>query len=116
MPTSPEEAYLAEVEKHNTNLIDNSGDRVAHYQVLSPAETYFSLRSLVEGMARGARPVLLPFGPKIFFAVNLLVALTVEEAAVCHVRGESDDYSERSPSRYCAILGCRIESSTSGQL
>lgn len=116
VPTSPEEAYLAEVEKHNKNLIDNSGDRVAHYQVLSPVETYFSLRSLVEGMARGARPVLLPFGPKLFFAVNLLVALTVEEAAVWHVRGESDDYSERSPSRYCAILGCRIDSSTSGQL
>ena len=66
MPTSLEEAYLAEVEKHNKNLIDNSGDRVAHYQVMSPVDTYFSLRSLVEGMARGAGPVLQPFGPKLF--------------------------------------------------
>jgi len=108
VPTSPENAYLLEVEKHNKNLIDNSKDRVAYYQVLSPVETYFSLRSLVEGIARGARPVMLPFGPKLFFAVSLLVALTVEESAVWHVSGESDEYSERSPSRYSAILSCLI--------
>ena len=47
--------------------------------------------------------------------MNLLVVLTVEEAAVWHVRGESDDYSERGPSRYCAILGSRIDSSTGSQ-
>lgn len=108
VPTSPEKAYLDEVEKHNKNLIDNSKDRVAYYEVLSPVETYFSLRSLVEGIARGARPVLLPFGPKLFFAVSLLVALTIEESAVWHVSGESDEYSERSPSRYCAILSCLV--------
>lgn len=115
VPKSPEKAYLEEVEKHNMNLIDNSKERVAHYQVLSPVETYFSLRSLVEGIARGARPVLLPFGPKLFFAVSLLVALTVEESAVWHVSGESDDYSERSPSRYCAILRCLVGSTSETQ-
>lgn len=108
IPTSPEKAYLLEVEKHNRNLIDNSKERVAHYQVLSPVETYFSLRSMVEGIAREARPVMLPFGPKLFFAVSLLVALTVEESAVWHVSGESDEYSERSPSRYSAVLTCLI--------
>ncbi|WP_029527814.1 hypothetical protein [Polaromonas glacialis] len=108
VPQSPEAAYLAEVRRHNKNLIDNSKERVAYYQVLSPVDTYFSLRSLVEGIARGARPVLLPFGPKLFFAVNLLVAMTVEEAAVWHVTGESDEYSERSPSRHSTILSCLI--------
>lgn len=108
VPQSPEAAYLAEVKRHNKNLIDNSKDRAAYYQVLSPVDTYFSLRSLVEGIARSARPVLLPFGPKLFFAVNLLVAMTVEEAAVWHVSGESDEYSERSPSRHSTILSCLI--------
>jgi hypothetical protein len=108
VPQSPELAYLAEVKQHNKNLIDNSKGRVVYYQVLSPVDTYFSLRSLVEGIARGARPVLLPFGPKLFFAVSLLVAMTVEEVAVWHVSGESNDYSERSPSRHSVILSCLI--------
>jgi len=110
VPESPETAYLAEVEKHNKNLIANCKDRVAQYQLMSPVETYFSLRSLVEGIAMQARPVLLPFGPKLFFAVNLLVAMTVEEAAVWYVNGESDDYSDRRPSRYSAIMECVIRS------
>lgn len=104
---------MTEVKRHNKNLIDNSKDRAAYYQVLSPVDAYYSLRSLVEGIARGARPVLLPFGPKLFFAVNLLVAMTVEEAAVWHVSGESDEYSERSPSRHSAILSCLISTTRS---
>lgn len=113
VPQSPEAAYLAEVRRHNKNLIDNSKERAAYYQVLSPVDTYFSLRSLVEGIAQGARPVMLPFGPKLFFAVSLLVAMTIEEAAVWHVSGESDEYSERSPSRHSAILSCTISRSES---
>ncbi len=112
VPESPETSYLDEVKRHNKNLMDNRKGRVAHYQVLDPLDCYFSLRSLTEGVARSARPVLLPFGPKIFFAVSLLVAMTIEEAAVWHVSGENDDYSERSPSRHSVILSCILSHRT----
>jgi hypothetical protein len=108
VPESPESDYLNEVEKHNREVINANKDRISHYQVLSPVDTYFTLRSLVDGIAREARPVLLPFGPKIFFAINLLVALSIDEAAVWHVDGESDEYSERKPSRHSVALTCRL--------
>lgn len=111
IPKSPEEDYLEEVKRHNKDLIDDSEDHVAHYHVLSPADTYFSIRSLVEGMAMTARPVLLPFGPKLFFAINLLVAMTIEEAAVWHVSGESDEYGDRNPSKYSAVFECVLSKS-----
>lgn len=108
VPESPETAYLDEVRRHNKILMDNRKERIAHYNVLDPLDCYFSLRSLTEGVARSARPVLLPFGPKIFFAVSLLVAMAIEEAAIWHVSGENDDYGERSPSRHSVILNCLI--------
>jgi hypothetical protein len=55
------------------------------------------------------RPVLLPFGPRIFFAISLLVAMTVEEAAVWHVDGD-DDSSVRLPqsSGHAVVLSCSV--------
>jgi len=108
VPQSPESRYLDEVKKHNKHLIESRKGSVAYYNVLSPLDTYYSLRSLVEGIGRDARPVLLPFGPKIFFAINLLVAMTNEEASVWHVSGESDEYGFRNPSRFSTSLRCRI--------
>lgn len=35
-------------------------------------------------------PVLLPFGPKIFFAISLLVASVYREVGVWHVTGDSE--------------------------
>lgn len=109
VPESTQAEYLVEVEKHNKELITANQNRVSHYQVLSPVDTYFALRSLVQGMARDSRPVLLPFGPKIFFALNLLVALTIEEAAVWHVDGENDEYGDRQPSRESVVFSCNIQ-------
>jgi hypothetical protein len=109
-PLSPETAYLQQLQKHNRSLLESGleRERFTSYEVMSPVDTFFSLRSLVEGIAKGARPVLLPFGPKVFFAVNLLVAMSVPEAAVWHVSGERDDYDERSPSGNSVILTCAL--------
>jgi hypothetical protein len=58
-----------------------------------------------------ARPVLLPFGPRIFFAISLLVAMAVEEAAVWHVDGDDDNSVDaQQPTGHAVILSCLISS------
>lgn len=103
VPHSPFDEYLQEVKQHNRPLLERGEARVLDYNVLAPVDAYFSLRSLLQGIACDARPVLFPFGPKIFFAVSLLAALSVEEAAVWQVSGESDDYGDRSPSQFSVL-------------
>ena len=79
------------------------------YEVLQPRETYFSLLSLVIGLLSNARPVLLPFGPKIFFAVSLLVAMSVEEVAVWHVDGDNDaTESLKQSSGHVVLMSCSL--------
>jgi len=80
------------------------------YEVLSPVNAYHTLLSLVRGMRNVARPILLPFGPKIFFGLSLLVAMVIDEAAVWFVDGENTTSSDMSqPSLHAVIMGCRIE-------
>lgn len=112
VPESPEEKYLDEVQRHNKQLIKADLNRVLNYQVMAPVDTFFSLRSLVEGMTRDARPVMLPFGPKIFFAVSLLVAMSIDEAAVWHVDGENEEYSDRNLSKHSVVMTCTISAPT----
>jgi hypothetical protein len=104
VPHSPEIKFIKAVRAHNRELISTSGGESIDYQVLRPRETYFSLLSLVVGLLANARPVLLPFGPKIFFAVSLLVAMSVEEVAVWHVDGDDNTADNLQQSSGHAVL------------
>ena len=97
VPHSPEIKYLIEVREHNNNLILENSDHVIDYQVLNPVDTFYSLRSLVFGLRQSTRQILLPFGPKIFFAVSLLLALVTDELAIWHVTGETLEHTARRP-------------------
>jgi len=110
VPTSPEEKYLREVHAQNKELLHERMTKQLEYEVLSPVDAYHTLLSLVRGMRNVARPILLPFGPKIFFGLSLLVAMVIDEAAVWFVDGENTSRSDTSqPSPHSVIMGCRIE-------
>ncbi|WOI46501.1 hypothetical protein [Acidovorax sp. BLS4] len=110
VPISPEEKYLREVQVQNKELLLERKTKQLEYQVLSPIDSYHTLLSLVRGMRNVARPILLPFGPKIFFGLALLVAMVIEEAAVWFVDGENTSSSDMSqPSLHSVIMACRIE-------
>lgn len=109
VPHSPESKFIKAVRKHNRELSSADGRVLIDYDVLKPRETYFSLLSLVVGLLSNARPVLLPFGPKIFFAVSLLVAISVEEAAVWHVDGDDDAATGvQQSSGHVVLMSCSI--------
>lgn len=110
VPTSPEEKYLREVQIQNKELLLERKTKQLEYEVLSPIDAYHTLLSLVRGMRNVARPILLPFGPKIFFGLSLLVAMVIDEAAVWFVDGENTSSSDESqPSLHSVIMGCRIQ-------
>jgi len=108
IPSSPEHRFLQKVTSHNRELI-TAGDGVIDYEVLQPVDTYFRLMSLVVGLSPTARPILLPFGPKLFFALALLVSMRFEKAAVWHVDSDDDLFGgSSSPSGHGIVLSCRI--------
>jgi hypothetical protein len=92
IPTSPELKYLGQVEKQNKELIEGTPkEEKFNYDVLDPMRLYLSLVSMMTPMAATTKPVLLPFGPKIFFAVCLMISLQFPEVSVWHVSGEEDE-------------------------
>lgn len=110
VPTSPEDKYLKEVKEQNQDLLQELNEKQIEYGVMEPVDAYHSLLSLVRGIRRTARPILLPFGPKMFFALSLLIAMIIDEAAVWFVDGENTSSTDQGqPSPHAVILSCRIE-------
>lgn len=92
VPESSEKRYLSKVKQQNREFLKTCGEnRTLHYQVNRPLMTLFTLESLVAGFQGTYKPVLLPFGPKIFFACALLVAMTRSECSVFYVTGEDTE-------------------------
>ncbi len=111
-PDSPETEYRPQVEEHNKRIIaaTPSGRRLI-YDVLRPVDTLISLESLVAGLKKNFKPILLPFGPKIFFALSLLVSALHEETAVWTVSGEDNEPEiDRKPSAHVAGISLLIDS------
>lgn len=89
VPNSEEERFLFQVQKQNAELIDNTlADSRFDYDVLDPIGQLSMLSSMLSEITKFSRPVLLPFGPKIFFAICLLAAMRSPSVAVWHVSGE----------------------------
>lgn len=111
VPNSPETKFLRAVKAYNRELTSGDVGVPIDYEVLRPRDAYFSLLSLVVGLLSEARPVLLPFGPRIFFAISLLVAMAVEEAAIWHVDGDDDNSVDiQQPTGHAVIMSCLISS------
>jgi hypothetical protein len=109
-PESPEVQYRPQVEEHNKRIIAATppGRRLI-YDVLSPVDTLIGLESLVAGLKKNYKPVLLPFGPKLFFALSLLVSALHEDVAVWSVSGEeSEPEVDRKPSMFVTAISVVI--------
>lgn len=92
MPQSHIGEYEDAVARNNKDLLarERRRDHVTSYRVERPAETFGLLAAAVSRAVPTMNPVLLPFGPKIFFALCLLVAAVYPESGVWHVTGDSD--------------------------
>lgn len=79
--------FLSAVNRSNADILSQVVEsRVFDYRLADPAATYRNLVSIISGAARDSRPVLLPFGPKIFFACASLAAIACyPEASVWRV-------------------------------
>jgi hypothetical protein len=109
VPNSPISEFRDAVEKNNEGLVERArrSNRLVEYQVDDPAATYGQLELLVSDLSRRSNPVLLPFGPKIFFALSLLQSYEHAQAGVWAVSSErTAPATDRRPSR--CIVGFHV--------
>ncbi len=91
-PQSPEPRFAEQVNERNSGLLEGtSREAIYAYQVMDPAAQFAQLSSMLSSMLIDSKPVLLPFGPKIFFAVCILISFIYPEISVWHVSGEEDE-------------------------
>jgi hypothetical protein len=90
VPKSPIVEFDGAVFENNKELLKRAERRTLDYRVDLPAETFGQLVGTVSNILPRMSPVLLPFGPKIFFAISLLVASIYREIGVWHVTGDAE--------------------------
>ena len=114
-PASPIQEFADQVLHRNRLLLDNTPkDRIFEYQVLEPAVQLAQLSSMLAALITSTKPVLLPFGPKIFFAVCLLMSMAHQEVSVWHVSGEEHEGSSALlPSEHTAYLHVTLRTADS---
>lgn len=91
IPTGEDRRYDDAVKEANRNLeVMLSDDRSMLYPVDDPARVHAALEALVYGLVQRSRPILIPFGPKIFSLCCLLVARSyAPSVTVWRVSGET---------------------------
>lgn len=88
VPHSPIDEFLFQVNKNNSNLLDKmEGGHLIAYRVDDPEVTYGQLELVVSSLLKTSNPVLLPFGPKIFFFLCLVQCVSHPELGVWLVTG-----------------------------
>ncbi len=91
IPTGEDRRYDDAVKEANKSLgAMLSDDRSMTYLVDHPMRVHAALESLVYGLLQRSRPILIPFGPKIFSLCCLLVARAyAPDVTVWRVSGEA---------------------------
>ncbi|WOB27045.1 MULTISPECIES: hypothetical protein [Xanthomonas] len=92
VPRSPIENYDKAVRENNQQIIDKASRQgmLIFYDVNRPVETITSLGALVDDQCFHSNPLILPFGPKIFFAMSLIISAVRDQLGVWHATGDSD--------------------------
>lgn len=91
-PTSSIGEYLEKVENNNRNLLrEEVGRKLITYSVNDPEMTFGQLGMAVNYLLKKTNPVLLPFGPKIFFFMCLIYGYLYKELGVWDIYGEVGD-------------------------
>lgn len=106
VPTSEEAKYLKKVQMHNATILNGvRSQQKFEYSVHSPLNVLARLESLVASLVNTHKPVLLPFGPKIFFFCALLTALVHKRCAVWDVSGDNEPArTDVTPSPYVMCM------------
>jgi len=121
-PQSPVPEYYDSVRQANQsllNLIQVDG-RCRPYEITEPAQLFHEMNSLVDMLKTNFNPVLIPFGPKLFALVTLLVACVHDDVGVWRVSSGSLEMPvDRRPSGHSvslSVLFSRPEESTDGEI
>lgn len=110
-PTGEDSRYDEAVEKANEQVLKQIGAaQVWKYRVDDPVQLFVVLNTLVGGYAGAARPILVPFGPKIFAVTAMLVALVHFPAVtVWRVSGDQDALPvDREPNGKVVVLDVEV--------
>ena len=112
VPVGPIAEYSESVDAANSSLyamIGVQGRRIA-YEVTDPASLFRELNSLIELLMTRYNPIIIPFGPKVFALVSMLVATLHEEVGVWRVSsGVRERPSDRLPSEHVTVLHVRFQ-------
>jgi len=75
-PVGSEKKFSDALNIANEQLYNFSSQmKTIEYEISEPYKTYRSLESLVSSYVDNSRPILIPLGPKLFFAISVIVAL-----------------------------------------
>ncbi|KZN57698.1 hypothetical protein N474_25665 [Pseudoalteromonas luteoviolacea CPMOR-2] len=106
VPQSSEERYFTDVCRENEVLMGSFGvENQFTYNLESPIETLFRLDSLISAYKIDYKVVLLPFGPKIFYALSLLACIPHPEVSAWFVSGEDEDSDSSQDRKVFDLLG-----------
>jgi hypothetical protein len=98
VPDGPDPRFAKAVEDVNQPLwFDIPSECVVRYKIDEPFNTFVSLESIVYSLSRKHRPILIPFGPKIF-TIQCLLAAVIHSPSVAVWRisgGESTHPKDR---------------------
>ncbi|WP_141687393.1 hypothetical protein [Pseudomonas putida] len=73
VPSSPVKEFGVKVKENNSSILtDTRRDRLIEYDVTDPEMTFGQLEMVISILLRQSNPILLPFGPKIFFFLCLV--------------------------------------------
>lgn len=110
-PTGEDPRYDAAVEKANEQVLKQIGAaQVWRYRVDDPVQLFIVLNTLVSGYVGVARPIVIPFGPKIFAVTAMVVALVHHPAVtVWRVSGDQDAFPiDREPNGKVVVVDIEI--------
>lgn len=107
-PTSGDNRYDESIEVANSLLEKlDPRPRILQYRVDRPFDVFVFLEGYLYSLSQVARPVLVPFGPKVFTLCCLLAAMAHPEAAVWRVTsGALATPSDRSATG--EVVGMRV--------
>jgi hypothetical protein len=90
IPFGEDDRYDRAVQRANRELLATlSSEKVVRYDVANPYQCFVELESLTYGLLDNNRPIIIPFGPKIFSLLSFIIAaIHAPEVTVWRVSGE----------------------------
>jgi len=107
VPHGPDERYYTSVLEGNQALWDVVPEnRRLDYSVMRPFDTFSAIESLLYGKLASTRPMIVPFGPKIFSVVSMIAAAIHQpEVAIWRVStGQSDTPMDRKGTEHLSSI------------